>query len=173
VLSGGYKFSVGSSVNIFRTIDGHGRRVPRQPLRSIQGTSHHRVLTRPSNSGRTTSAVNAVGQRSAYQVYCSICRRYVPEDLHPRCHDATNNRDRSSTNTTAPNTDVTIAAPVMAQQSHLRSQSNTVSTSVTVNGNNNSTVVGYKFSALHKSLSSNATEGEEDTTIYRRCYDSI
>jgi hypothetical protein len=43
VLSGGYKFNVGSTVNVFRKIHGHGRRVPRQPLRSIQGTSHHSV----------------------------------------------------------------------------------------------------------------------------------
>jgi hypothetical protein len=59
VLSGGYKFNVGSSVNVFRKIHGHGRRVPRRPLRSIQGTAQHRVLTRPSNNGRTTLAVNS------------------------------------------------------------------------------------------------------------------
>jgi hypothetical protein len=74
----------------------------------------------------------------------------------PRCHDATNKRDRSTTNTTA-NIAVTVAAPVMAQQSHSRSQSNTM--------------VGSNVPALHQSSSSNATEGKEDTTIYRRCYD--
>ena len=59
----------------------------------------------------------------------------------------------------------------MAQQAHSRSRNNTASTSVTVNGNNNSTVVGDNVPALHQSSSSNETEGEEDTTIYKRCYD--
>ena len=59
----------------------------------------------------------------------------------------------------------------MAQQAHSRSRSNTASTSVTVNGSNNSTVVGDNVPALHQSSSSNSTEGEEDTTIYKRCYD--
>jgi hypothetical protein len=115
--------------------------------------------------------VNAVEQRASYQVYCSICRRYVSKDLHPRCHVGTNNRERSATNTPATNTAVTVAAPVMAQQSQSRSHSNTASTSVTVNGNNYSTVVGSNNPALHQFSSSNATEGKEDTTIYRRCYD--
>ena len=37
VLSGGYRFNVGSSVYAYRKIHGHGRRALRQPLRNIQG----------------------------------------------------------------------------------------------------------------------------------------
>ena len=117
---------------MFWKIHGHGRRAPRQPLRSIQGTSQHHVLTRSNKQASTTSTVNAVGQRAAYQLYCSICRRYVSEDLHPRCHDSTSNRDRSVTNTPTTSTAVTVSAPVMAQQSQSRSQSNSASTSITV-----------------------------------------
>ena len=114
VLSGGYKFNVGSNIYMFRKIHGHGRRAPRQPLRSMQGTSQHHVLTRSNNQASTTSTVNAVEQRAAYQVYCSIYRRYVSEDLHPRCHDSTNNHDCSVNNTPTTRTAVTVSAPVMA-----------------------------------------------------------
>jgi hypothetical protein len=44
-----------------------------------------------------------------------------------RCHDSTNNRDRSVTDTPITNTAVTVAAPVMAQQSPSKSQSNSAS----------------------------------------------
>jgi hypothetical protein len=125
---------------------------PRQPLRNILGTSQHRLLIRSNDNGCTTSSVNVVRQRATYQVYCSICR------------DATNSRDRSATNTPATYTSVTVTAPVMAQKSHSRYHSNTASTSVTVNGNNNFSVFGSNIPALHQSSSINASEGEEDTT---------
>ena len=117
VLSGGYKFNVGSNIHVFRKTHGHGRRATRQPLRSIQGTSQHRVPTQSNNQVSTTSTVNAAGQRAAYQVYCDICRKYVSEDLHPRCHDSTNNHNGSVNNTPTTRTAVTVSAPVMAQQS--------------------------------------------------------
>jgi hypothetical protein len=65
VLSGGYKFNVGSTVNIFWKVHGHGGWGFRQPLWSIQGISQHRVLTRPNDNWRTTASVNAVGQRAS------------------------------------------------------------------------------------------------------------
>ena len=144
MLSGGYRFNVGSSVYAYRKIHGHGRRAPRQPLRNIQGTLQYRAITQPSDNVSTTSAVNAGGQRTAYQVYCSICRRYVPENQNHRC-------ERPAIDNNNANNAVTVAAPVMAQQAHSRSRSNTASTSVTVNGNNNSTVVGDNVPALHQS----------------------
>ena len=156
---------------MFWIVHGHGRRGPRRPLRSIQGTFQHHVLTRSDNQGPTTSTVNAVGQRAAYQVYCSICRRYVSEDLHPRCHDSTNNRDRSVTNTPTTNTVITVSALVMAQQSQSRSQSNSASTSVTVTGNNNSTIVAAHITPANVPPSRNGTEGEDESIIYRRCYE--
>jgi hypothetical protein len=74
------------------------------------------------------------------------------------------------------NTTVTVAAPFIAQQSQSRSQSNSASTSVTKIGINSSTVVGANICCgskhlLNQSSSSNGTEGEEDSIIYRQCYD--
>ena len=154
---------------MFRKIHGHGQRAPRQPLRSIQGTSQHHVLTRSNNQVTTTSTVNAAGQRAAYQVYCSIYRKYVSEDLHPRCHDSTNNQDSSVNNTPTTRTAVTVSAPVMAQQSQSRSQSNSASTSVTITGNNYSTTVAAHTTPATVPPSSNGTEGEDKSAIYRKC----
>ena len=156
---------------MFRKIHRHGQRAPRQPLRSIQGISQHHVLTRSNNQASTTSTVNAVIQRAAYQVYCSICRRYVPKDLHPRRHDSTNNHDRSVNSTPTTRTAVTVSAPVMAQQSQSRSQSNSASTSITVTGNHHSTVVAAHTAPATVPPSSNGTEGEDESVIYRRCYE--
>ena len=65
-----YKFQIGSSQNVSRRTRGGGRR----PLQSAQGTA------KVSASAATSSTVNSTGQRSTYQVYCSVCRRHVAEN---------------------------------------------------------------------------------------------
>jgi hypothetical protein len=64
IVTGSYKFHIGSSQNVFRRTRGGDRR----PLRSAQGT------TKVSAIAATLSTINATGQRSTYQVYFSVCR---------------------------------------------------------------------------------------------------
>ena len=86
------------------------------------GEDRYEVLI-VSASAVTSSTVNATGQRSTYQVYCSVCRRYKAENQHPRCHGQTVDRSlQVSATATASTTSVT--ALVVAQHSVSRRQSN-------------------------------------------------
>ena len=126
MVTGSYKFQIGSSQNVFRRTLGKGRR----PLQSSQGNA------KVSASAAILSTVNSTGQRSTYQVYCSVCRRYAAENEHPRCSGQAENRSTAAPATSS----TTVTAPVVAQHSVSRRQSNSASTAITVTGNNNSMV---------------------------------
>jgi hypothetical protein len=127
-----------------------------------------RVLLRYlSASAVTSSTINVTGQQSTYQVYCSICRRYVAEKQHHRCDEQS--EDRSSAAPAAIST--TVTAPEVAQHSVSRLQSNSASTVITVTGNNNSTVVLAAVTPATVPPSSNGTKGEDKSVIYRRYYE--
>ena len=121
-------------------------------------------------SEATSSTVNATRERTTYQVYCSACRRYVDETLHPRCHVQTDNRSLPVSTVPPPRT-TSVTAPVVAQHSVSRRQSNSASTAITVTWNNNSTVVAVTATPANIPPSSNGTEGEDESVIYLRCYE--
>ena len=64
MVTGSYKFQNDLSQNVFRRTHGGGRR----PLQSAQDTA------KVSMPAATSSTVTSTGQRSIYQVYCSVIR---------------------------------------------------------------------------------------------------
>ena len=87
--------------------------------------------------------------------------------MHPRCHGQAEN----ISNAAHTNSSTTVTAPVIAQHSVSRRQSNSASTAITVTGNNNSTVLAANLLPAYIPPSSNGTEGEDESVIYRKCYE--